>query len=262
MKLKRISALILAVSFFCSTFIAAKAQQNDVPAEETTTVTESVTEETTVPATETTTEPADEPETEPPYDGDVAEISVCTKASGFPAFFHTFIYIHNISSETLRVGVYDVPAGEGVSVGTWAMAVFDGWGVYYNVEAYASRNRDAGDYFSLTKTLNKQELEKVSEEVSRFNWWDPIFNCTVFVYRVWNAAGGKWLFPFPLPWITEIQMAIHGGKIGELRMFVPDESEVYRQKGWGGDARLEEVDDMTRDTLIASFNGKKTDVTT
>lgn len=281
MKIKRLAAIILAAAVFCSMFTAVKAVQDDgattapITTEvstttepgttaPTTTETSTTAPTTTAPTTTVpiTTEPTTRPPVKPPVQGDVAEISVCTKASGFPAFFHTFIYIHNISSETLRVGVYDLPPGEGVSVGTWALAVFDGWGVYYNVEAYASRNRDKYDYFTLTKTLDKNEFEKVSEEICRFNWWDPIFNCTVFVYRVWNAAGGKWMLPLPLPWITEIQMALYGGRIGNLEMFAPDESRVYRQRGWGEDARLEEVNDWTRNTLVASFNGKKSDVTT
>ena len=221
------------------------------------TTTKPVQSTTTKPAQSTTTKPAQPPK---PADTPVAEISLCTKASGFPAFFHVWIYIHNISDETIRVGAYDLPAGEGVSVGTWALAVFDGWGVYYNVEAYAGRDRDESDYYALTKTLNKSQMEKVSEEVSRFNWWDPIFNCTVFCYRVWNVAGGKWLLPIPLPWITHIQTLIYGARIGAVKMFVPEENEVYRQRGWGKNARLEEANSWTKHTLIASFNGEKTNV--
>ena len=141
------------------------------------------------------------------------------------------------------------------------MMFTDLWGVYYNVEAFAANDRDESDYFSLTKTLNMEETEKMSEEVSRFNWWDPIFNCTVFAYRVWNCTGGKWLFPIPLPWITQIQMAILGGKTDSIKMFSPEEERVYRQKGWGDEAVLEEAGDWAIKSFVAEFKDEKTDVT-
>lgn len=255
--MKKIIAFALAVLVFSSALTVANA-------DETETLTTTAVSETEVPVTEeTTTETTEESTTEAPstepVNGDVAKISICSRAGGFPAFFHVWIYIENISSQTLKVGAYDLPAGEGVSMGTWALAVADGWGVYYNVEAYAcaDKNRNADDYYSLTKTLDAQELEKVSKEVSRFNWWDPIFNCTVFAYRVWNAAGGKWLLPVPLPWVTVIEMAVYGAKIGELEMYAPEEARVYRQRGWGDNARLEETSKLTRNSLVASFNGEK-----
>lgn len=250
MKIKRIAAIILVFSFLSAMVTVAKAEE---PEPEPTT---SAVQEETTDITEPTTAP-EEDSTET-ADEVVAEMSVCMRTTGFPAYFHVWIYIHNVSDETLMVGPYELPAGEGVSVGSWGMSVLDWWGVYYNIEAYASRDRDANDYYVLTKEINLQEFETVSEEVAKWNYWDPIFNCTAFVYRVWNCVEGSRLFPLPLPWITLLQLAIYGAETGTLEMFVPEEERVYKQVGWGDDATLENVEKRSIDSFGAAFNGEKT----
>lgn len=59
---------------------------------------------------------------------------------------HTYIYVKNLTDKPLRVGLYDVPAGEGVSIGSLSVSVSDGWGLYYNLEAHRE-NRD--DHFPI-----------------------------------------------------------------------------------------------------------------
>lgn len=260
MKIKRIAAIMLVFSLLAGAVTAAKAAEpvNEPVEGVTTALTQQIPDEPSTSAEQEETTKAEEESTESTTEQaggtdseTVALMSICARATGFPAFFHVWIYIKNLSDETLRIGAYDLPAQEGVSIGSWGMMVTDMWGVYYNVESYASKDRDSNDYYSLTKELDIQDIEKVSEEVRRFNYWDPIFNCTVFAYRVWDCVGGKWLFPFPLPWITLIQLAIHGGKTGALEMFVPERTDVFRQKGWGDEATLVETEDWALKSIVA-----------
>ncbi len=260
MKLKRIAAILLVFAILTGgvTVVKAAEETADEPNAQTTSgfSEESTQEETDTEQTETTTEAgesAEEPSEENAQENNsVAEMSICTRASGFPAYFHVWIYIHNISEETLRIGAYDLPAGEGVSVGSWGMMFTDMWGVYYNVESFAAAGRDSGDYYSLTKQLTLEEVGEVGEEVRRFNYWDPFFNCTVFAYRVWNCVDGSWLFPLPLPWITLLQLAIYGGGTHKLEMFVPEEGCVFRQKGWGDEAVLVKTEDWALRSIVAN----------
>ncbi|MBQ8016336.1 MAG: hypothetical protein IJ264_09155 [Clostridia bacterium] len=254
MNFKRIAAIILVFSVLTGAVTAAKAAElPSEPADGLTAATEQLsTEPSTSAVQEETEESTETTEESSEANGEaVAQMSICARATGFPAFFHVWIYIHNLSEETLRIGAYDLPAGEGVSIGSWGMMVTDLWGVYYNVESFAAMERDESDYYSLTKPLSAEDVEKVSEEVRRYNYWDPIFNCTVFAYRVWNCVEGDWLFPLPLPWITVLQLAILGAETHGLKMFVPERERVYRQVGWGDEAALEDTEDWALKSIVA-----------
>ena len=253
---KKIAAVLLTFSFLAASISAAKATDEEEPVTETTTVvtTESSAETTeAVTGTTETTAPSetDQPSQPEEENENVAEMSICMQLSGFPAVFHVWIYIQNISEETLKVGLYDLPTGEGVSVGTWGVVVDDGWGVYYNIEAYGSGKEDI-DYYTLTKSITLSDLEKISKKITSINYWDPFINCTVFSYRLWNCVSGKWLLPIPLPWITFIQMAVLSADKNGIEMFVPEIERVFRQKGRGEDAYLEQVGEETlKDSIEA-----------
>lgn len=255
MKIKRIAAILLVFAILTTTFTAAKAQEAEIapPEESTTAIFETETTETTQPPEEngeSTTAPEEIPEESEPA---VAQMSICMRTTGFPAYFHVWIYVHNISEETLKVGAYDLPADEGVSVGAWGMMLWDKWGVFYNRESYASRDRTADDYYSLTKEITLQELETVSKEIVRWNYWDAFFNCIVFACRLWDCVEGDFILHVPFPLITLLQMAIHGAERNALEMFIPDEERVYRQVGSGEEATLEKVDSRSLDSMVASL---------
>ncbi len=257
MKIKRIAAIILVFSLLTAMITVAKAEE--LPSAETMAVQETsatAPEEGSTEGTAQTTQIAEE--TAPPAaDESVAEMSVCMRASGFPAYFHVWIYIHNISDSVLNVGPYELPVNEGVSVGTWGMTFHDRWGVYYNMESYASENRTADDYYSLTKEISMQELEAASNEITRWDYWDFFFNCTFFASRVWNSVGEKYILPIPLPLITLLQMAILGAEKNALDMFAPEKERVFKQVGSAEGAVLEPVDSHMLGSFVASLNVEK-----
>ena len=75
----------------------------------------------------------------------VATMYLCACVYVFPVSGHTWIYVENNTDHTLRVGLYDVPAGQGVSIGAFSFSVADGWGIYYNLEAFRENNKDRED---------------------------------------------------------------------------------------------------------------------
>ena len=68
----------------------------------------------------------------------VARMYVITYLEGTSWTDHAFVYFENLSKQTLKVGLYDLPVGQGVSVGCYAASRADGYGIYYNVEAHCA----------------------------------------------------------------------------------------------------------------------------
>lgn len=181
-------------------------------------------------------------------DDTVAVLSLCTCVYTWPFRGHTWIYVENVSNEPIRVGLYNVPVGEGVSVGTYSFSASDGWGIYYNVEAYRqNRDNGFGNIWSIQKELDAKELEDVSDDIASYlNYWDFYFNCAYFAFSVWNPAAGDFLVPLVLPGISEYEVMMNGGKKGNLKMFWPNPEQVFKQRGYGSGAYLEPV---STDTL-------------
>lgn len=177
----------------------------------------------------------------------VAKIWVCSNMSIPLVIGHTYVYIENLSDEPIKVGAYEVPVGEGVSVGCFAFSAYDGWGIYYNLEAYRENKKGKeGRIWSKSEPLTAEELERMNDYLTGYlNHWDPIFNCSYFSYSVWNKATGDFLIPSPFPIVAHLMLMITGGEKGTLDMIYADESKVYRQKGTGSSAHLEHVSTAT-----------------
>lgn len=193
----------------------------------------------------------EEPPVEPPeYAPDtVALLYLCTNWTGFPSLGHIWIYIENVSDETLTVGIYDLPAGEGVSVGTFGLTRSDGFGIYYNIEAYTGNLLGMDDSFSIKTEMNRSEFNKVSAKIARSNFWDPIiFNCAFFAITCWNLGGGSFMLPVVVfPIFARLQMKFRDYEVG-IKMFYPDITRVHKQKGFGSSAYLDSVDPGSLDT--------------
>lgn len=183
-------------------------------------------------------------------DSAVADIYLCSNWSGLPSLGHVWIYIENTSDKSLTVGKYTLPAGEGVSVGTFALTRDDGAGVYYNIEAYCGNKYNMDTFIYLKKSINKSQLDSISNKILSHNFWDPIiFNCAEFAAGCWNAAGGSFIFPVTVfPVFTRIQIKAHSYG-SDKKMFYPDRENVYKQRGSGSSAYLEVVSDGSVDSV-------------
>lgn len=177
-----------------------------------------------------------------------AKLYVCSSMSVPVLVGHVYLYVENLSDEPIQVGLYEVPTGQGVSIGTMCFSVCDGGGIYYNVEAYRINRSDKTDnVICKSKELTHDELERLSQKLcSYLNHWDIVFNCSYFAYTIWNDISGDFIIPLVIPILSHAALAIGGGKSG-IEMYYPERNQVFRQHGNGNDARLELVSDATLD---------------
>lgn len=177
----------------------------------------------------------------------VATVSICSCIYFFPISGHTWIYVENLSDRVQRVGLYDLPVGQGVSIGSFSFSVADGWGVYYNIEAFReNRDNNSSNHWTKTKELTQSELDSLSRDIANYvNYWDFYFNCAFFAFSIWNSASGDFLIPLVIPAISQLEVILAGGKKGVLEMYEPTEDQIFRQRGSGSSAYLEPVSDWT-----------------
>ena len=183
-------------------------------------------------------EPLPPQESKPLQDNDiVADLYVFYDKSDIHGMGHTWIYVENLTDQELRVGVYTLPANEGVSVGT--LPEYDGWGLYYNIEAYQQTIYGMEGQISVKEEITLKELRRVSDFiVSYINFWDPVFfNCMLFAFLAWDMGSLKILIPFFFPIIGKAQMMIYPYET-EVLMKPVTKDKVYRQEGMAWWAKL------------------------
>lgn len=230
--MKKFVAVLLALAMLFTVpafaFAAEDAEQTPIVSEEN--------EETTAPE-----------ESEADSDETVATISLCTCIYVWPISGHTWIYVHNNSDEPIQVGHYEVPVGQGVSVGVFSFSVNDGWGIYYNIEAYKENTKNRMDnVWSKSEELDANELETLSNKLLSYpNYWGFGGNCATFAFTMWNSVTNDNYVSLLIPAITQFMLMVSGAKRGELEMYCPSRDNVYRLKGYGENAHLERASDYT-----------------
>lgn len=236
--MKKIISLILTAIIVMSMTVPAFAENSEM-------LEPSVAEETEVYVSETENgEDAEQSIND--EDAIVATLSVCSCMSIPVIAGHTYIYVQNLSDSPLQVGLYEVPAGQGVSAGLLSISVSDGWGIYYNVEAYReNRDNHQSQIWSKTKELTAEDVEKLSNKLTGYlNHWDPFFNCSYFAFTVWNSITGDFLVPLVIPVLSHLVVMVSGEK-GALEMYEPETEQIFRQKGYGSSAKLELISEKT-----------------
>lgn len=216
---KKITAIILALAIALTAFTVCFAADMDMVPE--TTVSES--------------------------DDMVATLSICSAIYVWPVSGHTWIYVHNESDEPIQVGHYTVPVGQGVSVGAFSFSVNDGWGIYYNIEAYKENTKNRMDkVWSKSVKINADELETLHNKLINYpNYWGFGGNCATFAFSMWNSVTHQGYFSMLIPAITQFMLMVSGAKKGVLEMYCPPRENVYRLKGQGSNAHLELASDYS-----------------
>ena len=240
---KKMLSIILAIIICLTSVPFAFATDADLLPEDTTQQEETVIpdEETTEPDEDTVvpdTPPAQPEEIKPLQDNDiVATLYVFYDKSDIHGAGHTWIYVENLTDQDLKVGIYTLPPNEGVSVGT--LPEYDGWGVYYNIEAYQQGIYGMEDQLSMKEEITLKKLRRVSSFIVNYlNFWDPVFfNCMLFAFLAWDMGSWKILLPLIFPIIGKIQMLIYPHETGTLMKPVTKD-KVYRQTGMFGWAGL------------------------
>lgn len=179
----------------------------------------------------------------------VARASILSCMYFFPVSGHTWLYVENLSDEPITVGLYEVPVGQGVSIGSFAFTSRDGFGIYYNLEAYRENlNDNEMNHWAITRDLNQAALEKLSGDIAGYiNGWSFYFNCAFFTFSVWNKNSNNFFIPLVIPAITQLELIMGGAKKGVVDMYYPTVDQVYRQKGSGKSAKLVPVSQATID---------------
>ena len=246
---KKILSLVLAAIICFTSVPFAFAADADISDGKTTQQEEVITpeEETTepdvglpVPDEEPTepTEPTDPEESKPLQDNDVvANLYVFYDKSDIHSMGHTWIYVENLTNQEIQVGIYTLPANEGVSVGT--LPEYDGWGVYYNIEAYQQTIYGMEGQITMKEEITLKKLCRISNFIICYpNFWDPVFlNCMLFAFLAWDMGSFKILIPLFFPIIGKIQMMIYPHET-EVLMKPVTKDRVYRQIGMAGWAKL------------------------
>ena len=176
-------------------------------------------------------------------DSAVARVYLCSNWRKLYSTPHAFIYVENLTDHDIKVGLYTCHKGEGVSVGTSAFAQINGFGVYYNLESYNGNKRGLDNCLYMTKTVTQAELDNMSDYIINANFWEAVaYNCVVFAVNAWNRAGGEHITPIDVPpHILRLQIKNHAHGEDDLKMYYPDSSRVYKQRGNGSSAYLEPV---------------------
>ena len=167
----------------------------------------------------------------------VATLYVFYDKSDIHGMGHTWIYIENLTDQELMVGVYPLPANEGVSVGT--LPEYDGWGLYYNIEAYQQTIYGMEGQLSMKDDITLKKLRRISNFIIYYpNFWDPVFfNCMLFAFLAWDMGSLKILLPLIFPIIGKMQMMIYPHET-EVLMKSVTKDKVYRQVGMAGWAKI------------------------
>lgn len=154
---------------------------------------------------------------------------------------HMWVYLENLTDKPMKVGLYTVPANKGMSVGVFARK--DGFGIYYNVEAYTQTVYGLENQICLKDQLTAEKVQDVSDALMNYNnHWDPIFNCMYFAFRIWNAgcSPSKKLIHLIWPPLGTLQIKLKTHYY-ELPMKGITKDRVYRQIGSGSKAYLVEA---------------------
>ncbi len=169
----------------------------------------------------------------------VANVYICSRILKRVFESHSWLYFENLTDHDIQVGAYTVPPGEGVSVGTYSgQDVPEGFGVYYNVEAYRYGKGKLHDNVYLKKELTQKQLERMSNKVARSNYWSHFTNCSFFTITTWNVAAGKPLLYVMIPLFTRWEIQLYPGHQEGLLMEFPGKDKVFKQKGLGKNATI------------------------
>ncbi len=179
----------------------------------------------------------DEPSEEDKY---VARLCICSR---IVVLGHAWIYVENLTDGTLRVGCYDCPQGQGVSVGSQMFSRADGGGIYYNVEAYMGNKKGLNRARSKSMLLTREQLDTVNEKILKTNEWTPFTNCCLFATKVWNSVSDDRVAYGVFPFVTALSMI--KGNEGVPEMYVPGREQVFKQRKKKDKAYLEPVKDAS-----------------
>ena len=141
---------------------------------------------------------------------------------------HTWIYIENLTDESLQVGHYTLPPYETMSVGAF-MDRGNGYGVYYNLERYWVKEETYERTYYLKTKVSRAELKTVTTTINNHDYWNWVFNCCWFATCVWNKCTPLQLIHLGWPQVTRVQIRCLGAKHPDFEIKkLTDTNKVYK----------------------------------
>ena len=168
----------------------------------------------------------------------VARVYVCERTFDYGFRGHSWLYFENLTNHNLQVGVYTLPANQGVSVGTYGNDVSNGRGVYYNVEAYRYNRSNVMDMVYISKDLTQDALDRMSSKITRSGYWTYLLNCAFFSFTTWDVTSGKYLLYLIFPILAKLAIIVYPDHQTGLKMYYPKKDQVFKQTGYGDNAAL------------------------
>ncbi|MBQ4267834.1 MAG: hypothetical protein IJB93_06535 [Clostridia bacterium] len=156
----------------------------------------------------------------------VAKMWYCNATSKKTGIGHVFLYFKNLTDQPIKVGRYEVPPYDDVSVGCFGTEGPRGAGVYYNLEQDLTHYRAP---IGVSEELTAGELQKVTDKIRNYkNHWDPFLNCYYFASKCWNAGADGDIPYLLIPGFTRLIIRIRGAESGFVDLFSQNDP-VYRQ---------------------------------
>lgn len=108
------------------------------------------------------------------------------KNFGLMNFGHSFLSFENLTSQSIKIGKYDLPSGDVVTLSTYPIS--DHFGIWYNTESNYIKYYDKyNGRVSVTVGLKMECLETLTKYMKENDKWIPTKNCTNFSVGLWNA---------------------------------------------------------------------------
>lgn len=172
----------------------------------------------------------------------VATVYVCQKARLYYMSGHTWLYFVNLTNHDLTVGVYTLPKGQGVSIGTFGYSIKDGRGLYYNVEGYRYNHPKTDDFICLKKSLTQKQLDTMSGQITRNGVWSYLLNCSFSAFTIWDVVFGKFLPYLIFPVLARLCILMYPQHEKGFYLYSPKSDQIFKQVGFGKNAKLVPAD--------------------
>lgn len=176
----------------------------------------------------------------------VATVYVCQKARLHYMSGHTWLYFKNLTNHSITVGIYEVPKGQAVSVGTFGFSIKDGRGLYYNVEGFRYNHPKTDDFVCLKKNLTVKQLRTMSSTITRSGVWSYLLNCSFSAFMIWDSVIGKFLPYLILPPLARLCILMYPQHEKGFILYSPKMDQIFKQKGMGKKAYLVPADPSSK----------------
>lgn len=169
----------------------------------------------------------------------VATVYVCQEMQPPYVMGHTWLYFVNLTNHEITVGVYPLPKGQAVSVGTYGLSIKGGRGLYYNIEGYRYNNpTKEKDFVCLKKNVTQKQLDTMSGQITRHGVWSFLLNCSFAPFMVWDSVVGQFLPYLIFPILARLCIIMYPQHEGGFYLYNPKPDQIFKQVGWGKNAKL------------------------